>query len=33
MDKNAIAGAAIGALAGTYCDDLRVPGCVNRNRY
>ncbi|SIS56889.1 hypothetical protein [Phaeovulum vinaykumarii] len=30
-DTNVVAGAAIGALAGTYCDDLNVPGC--RPRY
>lgn len=29
-DENMVAGAAIGALAGTYCDDLNVPGCVRR---
>jgi hypothetical protein len=29
-DSNMVAGAAIGALAGTYCDDLNVPGCVRR---
>ena len=29
-DTNALTGAAIGALAGTYCDDLNVPGCVPR---
>lgn len=29
-DTNALTGAAIGALAGTYCDDLNVPGCTPR---
>lgn len=30
FDQNVVAGAAIGGLAGTYCDDLNVPGCVPR---
>ncbi len=29
-DNNALTGAAIGALAGTFCDDLNVPGCTPR---
>lgn len=29
-DNNVIAGAAIGGLAGTFCDDLNVPGCTPR---
>lgn len=29
-DNNVLAGAAVGGLAGTFCDDLNVPGCVNR---
>lgn len=30
-DNNVLAGAAIGGLAGVFCDDLNVPGC--RSRY
>jgi len=29
-DNNALTGAALGALAGTFCDDLNVPGCTER---
>lgn len=31
LDENVVAGAAIGAGAGMFCDDLNVPGC--RPRY
>ncbi len=31
LDTNIIAGAALGATAGAFCDDLNVPGC--RPRY
>ncbi|MCB2137139.1 MAG: hypothetical protein KDE08_14550 [Rhodobacteraceae bacterium] len=27
---NALTGALIGGAAGVFCDDLNVPGCVNR---
>jgi osmotically inducible lipoprotein OsmB len=30
FDKSVLTGAALGALAGTYCDDLNVPGCIRR---
>ncbi|MDH3263188.1 MAG: hypothetical protein OEM24_04250 [Paracoccaceae bacterium] len=29
-DNNVATGAVIGAAAGVFCDDLNVPGCVNR---
>lgn len=29
-DTNALTGAAIGGLAGAFCDDLNVPGCIRR---
>ncbi len=29
-DSSVVTGAAIGGLAGTFCDDLNVPGCVPR---
>lgn len=29
-DNDVLTGAAIGAAAGAYCDDLNVPGCVRR---
>jgi osmotically inducible lipoprotein OsmB len=32
--KNDVAtGAIVGAGIGAFCDDLNVPGCVNRPRY
>lgn len=30
LDQNVVAGAAVGALVGTYCDELNVPGCIKR---
>lgn len=29
-DNNVLTGAAIGGLAGVFCDDLNVPGCQPR---
>jgi osmotically inducible lipoprotein OsmB len=27
LDQNVVAGAALGAAGGAFCDDLNVPGC------
>jgi hypothetical protein len=32
-ENDVATGAIIGAGAGAFCDDLNVPGCVNRPRY
>lgn len=32
-ENDVVTGALIGAGAGAFCDDLNVPGCVNRPRY
>lgn len=29
-DNNVLTGAALGGLAGVFCDDLNVPGCQSR---
>lgn len=29
-DNDVATGAALGALAGVFCDDLNVPGCIRR---
>lgn len=29
-DNDVATGAVVGAAAGVFCDDLNVPGCVNR---
>lgn len=29
-DNDVATGAVLGAAAGVFCDDLNVPGCVNR---
>jgi hypothetical protein len=29
-ENDMLTGAALGALAGVFCDDLNVPGCIPR---